>query len=126
MVNEIKVARSLAPEDIKPGIYVMHLATYCEYARWPCEPDATVQVTKVRWTPENGQRPGRVVAVCLPFVLIENEKGDTTMCDTRRMSLARVKRSFAELVWARARQSAERAQREQSEPGDPTAQAARG
>lgn len=121
MINEIKVARSLAPEDIKVGIYVMQLATYDEYARWPCEPGAGVQTARVRWMPENGQRPCRVVAVCLPFVLVENEKGDTTMCDTRRMALCRVKRSFAELAWARARQSAERAKREASRSDDSTA-----
>ena len=121
MVKEIKVARSLAPEDIKAGIYVMQLATYDEYARWPCEPGASVQTARVRWVPENDQRPCRVVAVCLPFVLVENEKGDTTMYDTRRTALCRVKRAFAELAWARARQSAARDRKKGSKPGDSTA-----
>lgn len=108
MVEKITAARVVAPEDIRVGSYVMLQSTTCEYARWACEPGAGVQITRVRWTAGNGQRPCRVVGACLPFVLVENEKGDTVMYDTRNVSFLRVKRSFAELAWERARRTERR------------------
>lgn len=108
MDNKISMARSVAPEDIKIGSYIMTLARYDEFARWACEMGGGggVQFARVRWTPDDGQKPRRVVAVCLPFVLLEDEKGESSVVDTRNASFARVKRKFAETVWARARKPA--------------------
>lgn len=110
MDTKISMARAVAPEDIKVGSYIMTLARYDEFARWACDPGIAggrgeVQFARIRCTPDDGQKPRRVVAVCLPFVLLEDEEGECGVVDTRNASFARVKRKFAEAVWKRSRKS---------------------
>lgn len=105
--NELKVAKSIAPEDLRPGRYVAVLYEICEILPFgvlmretPGTIPATVKPVRVAWLPcdcdecKPGQ-PLKVIAVCLPFVLIEDAQKKQRAIDTRRLKLARVSKSYA-------------------------------
>jgi len=97
MVKETALARSLAPEDIKAGIYVMTLHRQNQIMMGKCseigDPEVVViqVVTRPIWT----ELPGKVIAVCLPYVVIERAPSKTEVLDTRNDRLARVSKGFA-------------------------------
>ncbi|MBN2448569.1 MAG: hypothetical protein JXO22_17715, partial [Phycisphaerae bacterium] len=71
--KRIRLARALAPEDIRPGDYVTLLHYVTEVLPLAALVDTTWQTPKpiaVQWLPWGGGMPVRVLGVCLPFVLV--------------------------------------------------------
>jgi len=97
MVKENTLARSLAPEDIKAGTYVMVLHSQHQIIMGKCsaigEPEVVVVPVVMRpfWT----ELPAKVLAVSLPYVVVERPETKTEIIDTRCDRLARVPKSFA-------------------------------
>jgi len=89
------LARRLAPEEIRAGMHVMVLTQVHECARWSGEFGTGITVSLLNTTPCSGQRPSRVVGVCLPYVLVKTGKGEPYCYDVRTVRLARVGSSFA-------------------------------
>ncbi len=98
MVKEITLTRSLAPDDIVKGIYVMTLHRQYQLLMSKCSPlgDPEVVIVPVVLRPYDTDLPMRVVSVCLPYVVVENEKGKTEILDTRSHRVARVPKRFAQ------------------------------
>ncbi|MEX2219903.1 MAG: hypothetical protein WD749_14220 [Phycisphaerales bacterium] len=86
---KLTVARTLAPEDIRPGAYIAVAQTVFEFfpywltEAWRCPPVFRVALLS---GPESGL-PLRVKEVCLPFVLVQAPDGAHRTLDTRRVRL---------------------------------------
>lgn len=92
------LAKPLAPEDIRVGMHVMVLTEVFECLRWNEGFPAGVTKSLVEVTPCNGQRPAKVTAVCLPYILVKTDKGEPYCYDVRAVRLARVSRALATSV----------------------------
>jgi hypothetical protein len=90
MKDQINIAKTLAPEDIRPGTYVSILHVFEEFTPFifgfepPREPPETFRVMRM----PRKVRPLRIVDVCLPFVLVEDTDGTPRTLDVRRYRLA--------------------------------------
>lgn len=100
MVQEqpIAVAKPLAPEDIAPGQFVAILHEVVNTPRWAFDegvwtlrpsPGSHAQA------PEEFDVPMRVLAVCLPFVLVSCAPGGLRQVDVRRARLALLSAEYA-------------------------------
>ena len=95
------LARPLAPEDIRPGLYVAVLYVIGEHLSGTALDEPTwrrVEPVRVQWLQPLwfGGHPMKVIDVCLPYVLVREADGDYQTLDVRRFRLARVTRKFGE------------------------------
>tara|TARA_R110000744_G_scaffold365777_2_gene474665 strand:+ start:405 stop:821 length:417 start_codon:yes stop_codon:yes gene_type:complete len=93
---ENSLARVLAPEDVAAGQFVMVLNEQHQYPCGRCNDsnDPEYVVVEVVMRPDEASMPRLVVAVCLPFVIVESISGTKEMLDVRSKRLARVSDSF--------------------------------
>jgi hypothetical protein len=97
MGKQMDVARSLAPEDLKVGEYVaitaviheVYLCAQLERGYGPYEP------VRLVCTECSDGAPLKVLAVCIPFVLVADGHGQRRPLDIRRLRLARLPRDYA-------------------------------
>lgn len=94
--QEMILARSLAPEDILIGYFVMILQDQHQFLMGKCTPlgDPEYSTLEMRMRPDETTLPGKVVEVCLPFVVVQNHEEKTSILDIRSKQLARVSESF--------------------------------
>jgi len=97
MEAQLIMARSLAPEDILPGTYIMVLSEQRELLHPvnPNEGDVAPMITRVSMRPQETVPPRLVLEVNLPFVVVKNFEQKTEMLDIRAVQLARVSKRFA-------------------------------
>ncbi len=102
MADQRWTACVIAPEDLRPGLYIAPLQVITERALRPWECDNAEQagrvVRHVR-LPGRAPTPVRVVDVCLPFVLVQTPGGEHSLIDVRRFRLARVATRFGRRVF---------------------------
>jgi hypothetical protein len=110
MTTERMMAKPLAPEDLRCGMYVMRLKQICEIMGFWLDAVDKTSITRVARTPWRSQMPLRVVEVCLPFVLVEDAKGRSGMLDVRLVQLAQVSDRFGREAVLRARAQRKRAE----------------
>jgi hypothetical protein len=96
-MTEIIMARSLAPEDILPGTYIMVLHEQREllHPANPAEGDVSPVVSRVLMRPCETGLPRLVLEVNLPFVVVKNHERKTEVLDIRGVRLVRVSKRFA-------------------------------
>jgi hypothetical protein len=98
-----RLARTLAPEDIRPGDFVTLLSVTYEVPSYFWDADATTlprdEPVRIRCMPETGGVPLRVKSVCLPFVLVKSPRGEHGAVDVRKCRLARLDRKYASDAW---------------------------
>ena len=102
--KNLSLARPIAPEDLAPGIFINILhdveESYPLFAS--CEPAAPPpRVTTYVSIPQWATGPLRVLAVCLPFVLVEFDCGMKRQLDVRRASLVRVPDEYGRAAFGR-------------------------
>ena len=97
MITETTLARSLAPEDIQVDTFVMTLHRQSQIMMGKCSEssDPEVVVVPVVTRPCFVELPAKVVAICLPFVVVQRETSKTEIIDTRTERLAAVPKPFA-------------------------------
>lgn len=97
MKDELIMARSLAPEDILPGTYIMVLHEQREllHPANPAEGDVSPMVSRVLMRPCETALPRLVLEVNLPFVVVKNFERKTEVLDIRGVRLVRVSKRFA-------------------------------
>jgi hypothetical protein len=100
---EATLAKSLAPEDIRPGDFVtpLHLIAEVPSYFW-CDDCWTLprdQLVRIRYTPTAGGLPLKVMSVCLPFVLVKQASGERHTIDSRQCQLARLDHRYAKRAW---------------------------
>lgn len=108
MAGEMTACRRIAPEDVRPGIFIAVLSVVHEVyppaafeAPWT-GPPRPVRITCVRCA--DGE-PLRVVSVCLPFVQAEDAQGDLRRLDLRQHVLGRLDESYAMEAFTRPERS---------------------
>jgi hypothetical protein len=101
--DKATLARSLAPEDIRPGDYVAVLHEIYEFPTWFwCDGGFALprdEAVRVRFTPHDDAAPLKVQAVCLPFVLVKQPCGGQRTIDVRRRPLARLAKTYGKSAW---------------------------
>lgn len=102
MKTLLGVARPLAPEDIAVHSYVAVLTETVELLPFwiidsPCDID---RVRPVRWSraPVSAGWPLKVIAVCLPFVLVKSVRKDVATLDVRQCALAELSPEYVDAV----------------------------
>ena len=97
MNAQLAMARSLAPEDILPGTYVMVLYEKREFlhAVNPMEGNTAPMISRLDTRPDETDLPRIVTAVNLPFVVVKDYQKLTSVIDTRTVALAKVSKKFA-------------------------------
>ena len=109
----MQLSRVLAPEDIRAGQYISVLHVIYEFLPSGCFDDAAwrpLEPLRVRCLPE-AVTPMRVVAVCLPYVLVRSARGRHGTIDVRRFVLSRVPKRYGRQVFKRLRADRRRARR---------------
>lgn len=106
------LAATLAPEDFQPGAMVAILNEIGEYPSFFWCADASTlppdEPVRIRWRAGDGGRPLKVVAVCLPFVCLEDPCGGVRTIDVRTTECVRLHRDYARFVWKKLRRSHQR------------------
>ena len=105
MVKQTETVKTLAPEDIRVGQYVMELRMIVEFPRIPCDGDEwkSIRTVRLALTPWCTGEPMRVRALCLPFVRVKYANGRHGTVDVRRWELAAVTDAYGEAIFARAK-----------------------
>ena len=100
MNAQLNMARSLAPEDILPGTYVMVLSEQREllHPANPVEGDLSPVISRVKMRPYETLLPRLVLEVSLPFVVVKNAERKTEVLAIRAVELARVSKRFARIA----------------------------
>lgn len=103
--SESNLACILAPEDVRPRMYVSIMHVVYEHVSWCCEPEAWRQGEPARslLLPDEPSKPLKVVEVCLPFILVEDADGDCETLDVRRQRLAELSQRYGDAVFMRAK-----------------------
>jgi len=100
MVKENTLARSLAPEDIKVGTYVMVLHQQRQIMMAKCsaigEPEVIIVPVVIR--PSWSELPAKVLAVSLPYIVVGRPETKTEIIDTCSDRLAKVPKAFAKVA----------------------------
>jgi hypothetical protein len=100
--RDVTLAKTLAPEDVRPGDYVAVLSEEYEYAAfaWLCDHSLSShnELIRVRFRPRETAGPLRVIDACLPFVFVKEPKGEGRTLDLRAVRLARLDRAYARRV----------------------------
>ena len=100
--RDATLAKTLAPEDVRPGDYVAVLSEEYEYAAfaWSCDTSLSDEdkIIRVRFRPRETTGPLRVIDACLPFVFVKEPKGVGRTLDLRAVRLARLDRAYAKRV----------------------------
>ncbi|MGP1310525.1 MAG: hypothetical protein ACTS27_10040 [Phycisphaerales bacterium] len=107
ILKKVTAASSLAPEDVRPGMYVAVLREKHDHEcaiEWKSEFHAGRKSVRYRCVdiPEPSEnQPVFVEAVCVPFVLVRGSGDASRVLDLRRVDLIRLKKAFAEFALAR-------------------------
>ena len=111
-------AKSLAPEDIRTGMYIALLHDVEEFLPsvyfHEVPGGREVELLRVASLPGDVQ-PMKVVEVCVPYVLVRGISGDHRTLDVRRCRLARVTARFGQAAFRAAK--ADRKRRKKAEAG---------
>jgi hypothetical protein len=100
---ESKMAKVLAPEDLRVGDYVALLHVVREvpsfWLRDGIRAIGPIEPVRIAFMLNNGGVPYRVRSVCLPFVLVKTPSGRSRNLDVRRHRLARLTCAHAQAAW---------------------------
>jgi hypothetical protein len=114
-------AKPVAPEDIRPGQYV--IITHMVFEGLPHtylqEPPGTrpIELLRVAFMSQHCT-PMRVVDVCLPVIVIKAWDGEQNVIDARRVRLARVPLRFGRDTMARLRAKPKKRDKKSSDDED--------
>jgi hypothetical protein len=100
--SSVALAKALAPEEIEPGDYVAPLYVIVEWPSWYRDTEVLGECSQPlqnAMLPTCEPVPMKVLAVCLPLVLVRTPTGEHGGIDVRRFRLARLERRYARLAW---------------------------
>ena len=97
------LAKTLAPEEVRPGEFVTLLREYAEVPSFYWCRDNTLlapeEPVRIRLIPTTCGEPLKVKAVCLPFVLVKHPSGAERSLDLRKCRVARLANRYASVAW---------------------------
>lgn len=96
MDKQTKPSRVIGPEDVRRGDYVTVTHTMYEYFQDLCPslPDDDVKIVRVTVMSDEAGQAKKVIAVCLPFVLVEDIAGKRESLDLRRQRIAILSKGY--------------------------------
>lgn len=101
--GESKVAKLLAPEEVRPGDYVAVMQVVYELPSFFWCADTLLiphdKPVRLQLLPDDGGTPLKVRSVCLPFVLVKTSSEEYRTIDLRKCRLARLNRRHAKIAW---------------------------
>lgn len=107
------LAKSLAPEDIRPGDYVTPLYVIAEVHSFWWGANAWQhplnEPVRIRFMPRDQGAPLKVRSICLPFVLVKSPNKMEATIDLRTCQLARLDRGHAARAWKAFKKNGRRA-----------------
>lgn len=107
--TQLRIAKPLPPEDIRPRDYVVVLNTMIQFPSFFWGSDALAlaadEPVRIEWLPSAGGVPLRIKAACLPYVLVKAPWGDSATLDVRTHRLARVDATYAKRAWKSLKKS---------------------
>lgn len=114
-------ARSLAPEDVRPGQYVIITQVVYEFLPYAylfeINRSQPIELLRIAYTSPDC-KPMRVVDVCLPVVVVKMPTGEHNTLDTRQVRLARVPLRFGRDTFIRLRRKRKRKKEAWKPDGD--------
>lgn len=116
MSRKESISRSIAPEDVRRGMYVAVLHVVAEQTPSCFDYDPHVQPKTHRYMrlPCSASEPLQVVEVCLPFVLVKEPAGKLRTLDVRRYRLARLTDAYGRRVFSMFKEAAKAKNRDSS------------
>jgi hypothetical protein len=107
--DELAVAASAAPEDLRCGDYVAVLSVIHEYPSflWCCDAGLSARDEPVRVERRDTETGAalKIKAICLPLVFVKDALGKHRTLDVRLCRLARLSAKYARKVWKAARKN---------------------
>ena len=98
-----RLAKALAPEDVRAGDFVSVLDEICELPSFFWHESGSLaprdELVRIRCTPTSEAVPLKVKGVCLPYVLVKLPCGSKRTLDVRKSRLARLDRHYARAAW---------------------------
>lgn len=111
------LAKPLAPEDVRLGDFVAVLSCTVQWPSWlwncgSAWDGARSEVVRTDCLPPSEQQtPLKVLAACLPFVLVKDPGGDVQTLDLRQVRLARLDEPYARCAWRKLKRHAKRSKK---------------
>jgi hypothetical protein len=97
------LAQCVAGEDLELGEFISILTTTTEFLShlWDrCDRTlAPEDVVRVRYIPHRAGHPLKIVAICLPFVYVQDVNKKVEVLDLRLTQVVRLNRDCAKEVW---------------------------
>lgn len=103
---QVDAVRVIAPEDIRPEMYLAVLHVVGEHLPFFNASDValrTLSPLRLHWLPWGNNTPMKVVDVCLPFVLVKQPDGKHRTLDVRRYRFARLSDRFGRRAFKRSK-----------------------
>lgn len=111
MDHHTRIARPIAPEDLRQGMYLAVLSITHELLPLLCDSAWLFERAEpcriAFWPDEEEAEPVKVVALCLPFVLVKDAQRRVRTLDVRRHRLAALSEEFGRRFFKRARAARE-------------------
>lgn len=108
MRKKESMSRSIAPEDVRVGMYVavLHVVSEQTPSCFDFEPFMKAEVRRFVRLPWSASEPLEVVEVCLPFVLVKEPRGKLRTLDVRRYRLAQLSDRYGRRVFGMLKEAA--------------------
>lgn len=99
--------KTVAPEDLRVGDFVTILLTDCQFPThfWQWFPPKVPEgqpVTLTFMPSDNIGVPLKVVAICLPFVAVENADEEQRSLDIRQCKLGWLSKDYVAVTWSKS------------------------
>ncbi len=103
MIQQVHTAvQSIAADDVSVGDFVVVMNVTLQYPSflWCHEPVAfsRPEMIPLNWMPTDGGKPLKVIAICIPFLLVKKVDGTRETLDLRQCRIARISPEFAEKI----------------------------
>ncbi len=104
MIQSItKIAKPIAPEDIRVGDYLALLEITLQYGsfNWCMADPITLppsEPVSITWQGHFGGMPLKVKSICLPFLLVKSPHGEMASLDVRHCRLARISSEYGRVA----------------------------
>ncbi|MEM1353739.1 MAG: hypothetical protein AAGC44_07075 [Planctomycetota bacterium] len=100
-VVQARMSRNIAPEDIRPGMFIAVSRSICQLIPSSVEEgwDKQPRTVDVPFIPQDSGQAMKVLEVCVPFVLVELPCGLKQSLDLRRQSVMRLSFAFGQAAF---------------------------
>src|SRR4051812_38766909 len=106
MTGEISTCRRIAPDDLRPGMFVAVMGVVHEVfptGAFDAPEIRPPRAVRVVCTGCSDGEPLRIICICIPFVQLEDARGELRTLDIRQQILAELAEDFGLEAFTRPR-----------------------